>query len=672
MLSNLKFKHKILLGFVVPFSILILSSVYLAVGISHVREDSQKIKNEDLKLAVAAQELRFDVAEVQQWLTDISATRGAEGFDDGYKKAEEYAIGVNKQLDVFQKFYESKGNKKQVELVQKIRADFASYYNVGKEMADKYIKGGPAAGNAFMGNFDKTAEQLDETIRPFIDSHVNEMIKDIDQNDQQISGAVTFFKYSLVFSLVVCSFVVYFLMTSINTINFQFAEIGRFANKLKDGDLTAKVNIDTKDEVGILAQAFNSTMNFIHDAFNSDKIEWSEIALQKQREIEAQEKTKEALKMAEKEKAEAMEAMKVADEQKAKAEQAMSMAAMEKQRAEEFAATEKKAAEELRMNVDKILSVVKAAEAGDLTQEINIGSQDAIGQLAGALDVFFSQLSLDLKSFERMAKELDEKAKFLDQKSHELGKNASETNSLSGSMSTQTQKVIANIRNLNHSTSELKQAVGEISKQASETNRQSANASQHVKDVEGIGRALQQNSDDISQFINIITNIARQTNLLALNATIEAARAGEAGRGFAVVANEVKELARQSAHAAEEITQKVTSIKNNSNELSQSILKVNESMESINAAARIVASATEEQFATTDQFVELIGATVKETDTIGDGSQKVTQSAVFTSNIANESVIISKDLGKSSEQINTLVKKFKLKTNTDVKSKLAA
>lgn len=358
---------------------------------------------------------------------------------------------------------------------------------------------------------------------------------------------------------------------------------------------------------------------------------------------------------------ESEEAKKVANDQKAKAEEAVKIAAIEKQRAEELAILEKKSAEELRINVDKVLAVVKAAEAGDLTREINLKSNDAIGHLANVLDSFFAKLSDDLILIEKMAKELDTKAHSLNSNSQELGKNAGETNTLSLEMNDQSQRVISNIRNLNQSTSELKKAVSEISKQASETTQFTSSAVQYVKEVEEVGKMLESNSSDISQFITIITNIARQTNLLALNATIEAARAGEAGKGFAVVASEVKELAQQSARAAEEITIKVQSIKNNSNDLSCSISKVNESMDSINAAAKIVVSATEEQFATTEKFMNLISTSVKEADSIGDGSNRVHKSAVFTNNIASESIAISKDVATSSEKINFLVKKFKLR-----------
>ncbi len=405
-------------------------------------------------------------------------------------------------------------------------------------------------------------------------------------------------------------------------------------------------------------------------------------------ELSSKEETELALKRAEADKKEALEAKKIAEIEKQKAEvavlealeakriaeiekqkasEAVMMAAEEKKRAEELAVNEKKSAEELRIKVDKILEVVRSAESGDLTSAIDIHGTDAIGQLSNALNSFFDQLSNDLVQIDFCAKTLAHQSLDLDSKCIVLGQNAKDTNSHSLEMSTQTDKVVSNIKNLNQSTNEMKQAVSEISRQANETSKFSTDAVKFVNEAKSLGGILGENSTDIAQFIDVITAIARQTNLLALNATIEAARAGEAGKGFAVVANEVKELARQSAKAADEITKKVMTIKTNSQELTNSILKVNDQMENINNASRVVASATEEQFATTDQFVELIGYSVKEADLIGLGATKVNQSAVSTSKVVHENVIISKELGETSEKLNKMVKKFKLKNTNNPK-----
>ncbi len=655
------FKKKIVLGFLIPFSILIFSSIYLEVKISQVQNLSLEIKNTDLVLSNAANDLKYDVAEVQQWLTDISATRGANGFDDGLVKAEGYATHFKKKIEVFSQHYTKTNNQKSLEEIKKISEKFDTFYDTGKKMADLYIKGGPSAGNAFMENFDKAAAELDTLFVPFINSQIEIMNQAIEKNDQDISQAMFILKLSLGASLIISIGVGFFLFNAISTINAQFAEIGRFATLLKDGDLSAKVNIDTQDEVGRLAVSFNSTMAFIKNAFNLDQIIWSELAEQKVREVKAQEQTKSALKMAEQEKAEAMESKRFADIEKAKAQEAMIMASEEKSRAEELAANEKKSAQELRTKVNKILDVVQAASQGDLTHSINIEGSDSLGQLSKALDTFFLQLSQDLSLIDQYAQKLEKQSFTLNNKSSILNENARNTNDLSNAMSAQTQVVVSNFKDLSRSTHEMKQAVSEISKQAAETSSFSSSAVKYVEGAKIAGNKLEESSSDIHEFINVISSIARQTNLLALNATIEAARAGEAGKGFAIVAGEVKELAKQSSKAADEITHKVLTIKNNTQELSESINKVNELMGNINNASSVVASATEEQFATTDQFVSLIGISTKEADLIGSGAAKVNHSALTARDIIKENVTISMELAETSEGLNLMVKKFKLK-----------
>ncbi len=115
-------------------------------------------------------------------------------------------------------------------------------------------------------------------------------------------------------------------------------------------------------------------------------------------------------------------------------------------------------------------------------------------------------------------------------------------------------------------------------------------------------KKLGESSQEIGNVIKVITSIAQQTNLLALNATIEAARAGEAGKGFAVVANEVKELAKQTARATEDIGRKIESIQGDTKGAVKAIEEISAIINQINDISNSIASAVEEQTVTTNEI----------------------------------------------------------------------
>jgi methyl-accepting chemotaxis protein len=127
---------------------------------------------------------------------------------------------------------------------------------------------------------------------------------------------------------------------------------------------------------------------------------------------------------------------------------------------------------------------------------------------------------------------------------------------------------------------------------------------------------LNASSEQISGIVQVISGIAGQTNLLALNATIEAARAGEAGKGFAVVADEVKELARETAKATEHIAALVDAIQSDTGQAVTAIGRIGSVIDQMSGYQAGIASAVEEQSATTDEMARAIGIAASNTDAV--------------------------------------------------------
>jgi methyl-accepting chemotaxis protein len=155
-------------------------------------------------------------------------------------------------------------------------------------------------------------------------------------------------------------------------------------------------------------------------------------------------------------------------------------------------------------------------------------------------------------------------------------------------------------------TEELSVTYQQISKNTEEVRSITDNAVARAEHALKTIVTLEGCARDINSITTTITEIAQQTNLLALNATIEAARAGEAGRGFSVVANEIKGLAQQSNLATEEIMTKIHEIQQATQATSNAMTNIEQVIRQANHATKTVASATEEQAATTNELAQRI------------------------------------------------------------------
>ena len=182
--------------------------------------------------------------------------------------------------------------------------------------------------------------------------------------------------------------------------------------------------------------------------------------------------------------------------------------------------------------------------------------------------------------------------------SEQMAASAKETAVQASVVSAASEQVSKNVAWVASASEEMQASIREISKNANDSARVARNAVGVAQSTTETMKRLGESSQEIGAVIKVITSIAQQTNLLALNATIEAARAGEAGRGFAVVANEVKELAKQTAKATEEISQKIEAIQGVTRGAVTAIEEISTIINQINDISNSIAAAVEEPFTT--------------------------------------------------------------------------
>ncbi|KAA6455840.1 HAMP domain-containing protein [Acidobacteria bacterium AB60] len=312
-------------------------------------------------------------------------------------------------------------------------------------------------------------------------------------------------------------------------------------------------------------------------------------------------------------------------------------------------------------------SLMRFAE-GDLTFSVEVEPPDehtasahlAFENIGSALRRSADAVRTAMRMITETTGTLLDSSDSLQEISHSMTASADETAAQANTVSAASEQVSTSVQSVAGGADEMGASIREIAKATADATKVAQLAAQSVDQTNRKVEKLGESSQAIGQIIRTITTIAEQTNLLALNATIEAARAGEAGKGFAVVANEVKDLAKETATATDDISRRIEAIQTDTVDAVNAMQSITQVIRQINELQITIAGAIEEQSATTAEMGRNLSDVARAGHDISRNVAGVAEAARTTTAGAADTFRSAQDLQQVSTRLRELVGHFKL------------
>lgn len=539
-------------------------------------------------------EAKLASTQVQQFLTDISATRGQDGLDDGPKAAEENANIFNDKIDAAIRLSKDMNLNDAAIAFTKAKEAFPAYYEMGKKMSQTYVSEGPSAGNKMMPQFDEKAESMNEALDSSL-KKVSYVIDDVRVNSRKIedqsSESINGYAHKGILINIALILASFYLLFTVITIVRSIATSAQSLRRAALGDLNQRIlYIKGNNEVSKMQHDINTLLDTV-EAFLKET-EGCLTALsrnQYHRHI---------------------------------IETGMNGA---------FKHTSSAVTNILKFIGDK----AKSYESG--------------------LKVMTDEFDQKITSF---LQELSRSASILQKTSRDLTILSDTSLEQSNTLSDAANIASSNVNLVASTTEQLSSSIREINVQISKSTEVSNEAVQKSQEASSAIAELQDSAKKIGDIVGFIQNIAGQTNLLALNATIEAARAGEAGKGFAVVASEVKGLANKTSSATTEISTYVEAVLKAIESSATIMTDIGNTINIINSTSGSIAAAMEEQSAATSEILRSMQSAAQSAQKTQDVTHKVNDTANSTKGMSETLSKASIELANKSETITGELETF--------------
>ena len=635
MLNKLNIGPRLAAGFGIVICVFLAAMAVVLYFQRETLQSAQQIQSESLPYVLIADEMVLDVTQVQQFLQDAAATHHRESFDD----AEEYAQLFKKNHEKFRLMAEKEQDAEALKTLADINQSFDVFYDLGKKMTEIYITKGISAGNELMEDFDQRSEALTKTLGALRQTQIDEANA---MADTIVAGSLQSRNALLiggVIGLLMGAFISYWVT---NTIVQPVKQLQSAIENIEaKGDFNQRVRINSTDEVGAMAIAFNALLEAQQKAIAEVSAVVGLIAEGDfSKRIQADLKgdllhMKNAVN-------DSADGIQTTMRGLNKVMLALYNGQFDVQSNADGKGEFKQALDQATQAMNALQNMM--GEIGEVMQGVSQSnlSLRVEGEGRGELAVLKENLNTSLYA-------LAGTMKAIHLNTRQVATAANEFTTAIGQIADGAQNQKHAMRQVLTALTQTTSAVMDVARNTAEASTKSRAAIALVKSgqdkmgimIEVVNNIVA-NSEKINKITEVIEGIANKTNLLSLNAAIEAARAGEHGKGFSVVAEEVGKLASSSAESTQQITLLVQEAAAEAARAVETVNQVAEDMRNIEVSANAtdgmlerISAAMEQQSAAVEEINANIGSLDRIADNNASASDEISATVIELSRVAD-------------------------------------